>query len=627
MHKGKKPGQSGEGPGKKPPKRGFHNKDQLSKAPAGKGSSGDPLINQVIDDKYVIKELHAIGGMGKVYLALDKENLGKEEDAVVAVKFLRPEFSKNKVSVKRFMLEAEAAMRIKHPNVARTYDFGMFEDDKGNGGLYLVMEFVRGVSLHQLTANGQTFPWRLVGYAASEICDALSSAHKLGLMHRDIKPGNIMLTAKRERGKKKVSVKLLDFGITKSFIGKDAIPEDAGLPQSNGPYIQSDDLTQGVVGTPSCMAPEQVMGKECDNRVDIYALGSVMYKMLCGTFPFIGDDREMRAKKIVHEAELLSERAPNIEISKYFENVVMCALRKSIEKRFGNAIEFKEAIKEAVGDFDSALEGFDLPEDILEVIDEESSSKGHTVFLLEHLMEESKESEKMVPPEQEQSEAIDESEAQEENHFLKEKILEDLELIQEEERPRGKGWKVFWYVFGASAIIAALVFGIKTAYEHRKKLPPWLQKPVVNIVETVGDLTEQAKDYFAGNGEAKKEAAHKQVTFTVNTWPGEASVFLATDGEEEIIGETDKHGKLVFELPEGKHTLIIRKAPHERKVEIAPDRATVNVTFKDEDLKEPTPTEEKEPERPQIKLEEAEAVQSEPDKESVVPIDDVEVDK
>ncbi len=625
MHKGNKkpPGQNGEGPAKKPASKEagkFHGKDQPSKA-AAKEPSGDPLIDQVIDDKYVIKELHAIGGMGKVYLALDKENLNKEEDAVVAVKFLLPQFSRNKVYVKRFMLEAEASMRIKHPNVARTYDFGMFDDEKGNGGLYLVMEFVRGVSLYELTASGQTFPLKLVGHISSEICDALSSAHKLGLMHRDIKPANIILTVKIENGSKTASAKLLDFGITKSFIGKDNIPEDTGMQPNNGPSTDSGDLTQGnVVGTPRYMAPEQVRGDpDCDHRVDIYALGSVMYQMLCGTTPFMGNDMEVRAKKILHEAEPISDRAPNIEIPTYLENVVMCALQKDRDDRFGNALEFKEDIKSAVGDFDGALEDIDLPEDILEVIDKESSSEGHTVFLIQHLMEESEESEKVMPSEHKQDE-----DAVELKDELKEKLLEDLALM-EEEKPQRKGWRAFWYVLGVSAIIAALTLGIKTAYDHRKKLPPWLRKPVVKIVETFGDLTEQAKDYVAGNGEAKKDPAHKKVTFTVNTWPGEATVFLAIDGEEEIIGETDKSGKLVLGLPEGKHTLIIRKAPYERKVEIAPETPTVNVTFKDEDLKKPA--EEKPPEKPQIKLEEPEAVQPKPAKDSVVPIDDVEIEK
>jgi serine/threonine-protein kinase len=244
------------------------------------------------------------GGMAQVFKGTDTV-LGRE----VAIKILSLQYAKDQSFVDRFRREAQAAARLNHPNVVGVYDTG--SDD---GTHYIVMEFVEGRTLADfLSSGGSLLPERAVELASS-VCVALSEAHKAGIVHRDIKPGNIMVTRGGE-------VKVMDFGIARAASAETVT------------------ATATVLGTASYLSPEQAQGKPVDARSDIYSLGIVLYEMLVGRVPFGGDSAVAVAYKHVQEPPEPPSRI-NPDISPSLEAVVMRALAKNPDNRYQTAEEF-----------------------------------------------------------------------------------------------------------------------------------------------------------------------------------------------------------------------------------------------------------------------------------------------
>jgi serine/threonine protein kinase len=286
-------------------------------------AESDALIGQTIADKYRIDALLGKGGMGKVYRAT-RLFIG---DAV-ALKVMSAERVSDHTAVERFRREAQAAARLKHPNAVSIYDFGV----SSQGIVYLVMELVAGQSLrHIISQQGPLTP-----AAASEIlnqvCAALEEAHKHNIIHRDIKPDNIVVDARGDG----LSVKVLDFGIAKL---RDLSATATNLTQ-----------TGSVVGTPNYMSPEQCLGEELDHRSDIYSLGIVLYESLTGIVPF---NSPTSAAIVVQQVTQPPPplRSINISISPMVESVVMRALQKKREDRPQTALalarEFSAAVRGA----------------------------------------------------------------------------------------------------------------------------------------------------------------------------------------------------------------------------------------------------------------------------------------
>ncbi|MCZ7683336.1 MAG: serine/threonine protein kinase [Sandaracinaceae bacterium] len=232
------------------------------------------LIGRVIQGRFRIIDRIASGGMGAVYLA-EQLPLGRK----VALKVLEPaadNYSSKAQFQERFLLEAAAVAKLSHPNTIVLFDYGRTED----GRFFYAMELVEGVTLNKLIRDRRFVDPALAVHISAQICGSLREAHEAGLVHRDLKPGNIMLT---RRGDDPQFVKVLDFGLVK-VVGSDSQHE----------------LTRSgiVMGSPRYMAPEQVETRGVDHRADIYAFGTVLYHMLAGQPPFVypGQFETLRAQ-------------------------------------------------------------------------------------------------------------------------------------------------------------------------------------------------------------------------------------------------------------------------------------------------------------------------------------------
>src|SRR5438445_1274128 len=215
----------------------------------------EALIESTVAGRYRVVGRIAAGGMGEVYRAEDTV-LGRE----VALKVLHPQFAGDRGFVDRFRREARAAAILNHPNIVGVYDWGLTE-----GTYFMVMEYVRGHNLRTLLSEyGRLQPLQVVEIAA-QVLSALDHAHGHGIVHRDVKPENILIA-------REGTVKVADFGLARAFA-------DASISQAEGT----------VTGTVQYLAPEQIQGAPADPRTDLYALGVVMFECLTGRSPFSGE--------------------------------------------------------------------------------------------------------------------------------------------------------------------------------------------------------------------------------------------------------------------------------------------------------------------------------------------------
>lgn len=279
----------------------------------------DRLLPGMKAGDYVIEAPIAAGGCGTVYRA-HHAMLGRR----VAIKILSRELAESREMLKRFEREAKAVNQIQHPNIVDVIDFHRLPD----GRPYYVMELLEGSSLSELVKRHGRFAAAEALEILEPVCAALQAAHDKGIVHRDLKGGNIMVAS---RGEQKL-VKLLDFGIAKLIHPE---PGEAGL------------TTAGRrLGTPSAMAPEQFRGDPVDQRTDIYALGVLLYRLLTGQLPFPGaNSEEIERSHLNAPAPPPSRVAP---ISPAMDAIVLRCLEKKPERRYSSATEFIGALREAV---------------------------------------------------------------------------------------------------------------------------------------------------------------------------------------------------------------------------------------------------------------------------------------
>ncbi len=265
----------------------------------------DLSTGQVFANRYRIEQILGRGGMGVVYKATDTQL-----DEIVAIKTLPGDvMQRSPDDLERFKREIRLARKITHRNVLRTYDYGEAE-----GVYFISMEFVRGYTLSELLTEsaGRQMAPRVVMGISRQICRGLQAAHEQGIIHRDIKPQNVLIDAKGE-------VKLMDFGIARMTESKDAMTQ-AGL----------------IVGTPHYMSPEQVQGHQLDPRSDVYSMGVLMYEMLAGKRPF-----ESPSLTAVLTAHIMETPKPLVEVrpelGERIGAIVMRCLAKDPKARYADA--------------------------------------------------------------------------------------------------------------------------------------------------------------------------------------------------------------------------------------------------------------------------------------------------
>jgi len=254
-------------------------------------------------NRYEFIEELGTGGMGSVYRVFDRKI---EEE--VAIKLLKPEIAADKKTIERFRNELKLARKISHRNVCRMYE--LMEEESTH---YITMEYVPGEDLKSFIRRSKQLAIGTTISIAKQVCEGLAEAHRLGVVHRDLKPQNIMVD---EEG----NARIMDFGIARSVKGKGIT--DAGV----------------MIGTPEYISPEQVEGKEADQGSDIYSLGAILYEMVTGSVPFEGDTPFSIALK--HKSESPPDpKEANVQIPDDLSQVILKCMEKDKEKRFQSARE------------------------------------------------------------------------------------------------------------------------------------------------------------------------------------------------------------------------------------------------------------------------------------------------
>ncbi len=297
-------------------------------------SEGQELVGQVIASQFRILKKLGAGGMGSVFLAEQMEMERK-----VVVKVLHPELTAmNPVAIERFRREAKAVAQLNHPNIVQVFVFGQAE----NGQMYLAMEYIEGRDLaHELGHGPMPQPRSL--RILDQVCAALIEAHGAGIVHRDLKPENIMLA---DRHGNPDYVKVLDFGIAK-------------LHDHGGAHQPTLTKAGSVFGTPRYMSPEQVKGEPVDARSDIYALGVILYEMLCGRHPFEATTTiDYLMKHVSEPVPVPSIEFQDLEITPRIEQILLTCLEKSPADRYQSVAELQRDVRLALRDFSEAVRGF-----------------------------------------------------------------------------------------------------------------------------------------------------------------------------------------------------------------------------------------------------------------------------
>ena len=322
----------------------------------------DPFIGKNIEKYKVLSKLGE-GGMGIVYEA-EHIHIGKK----VALKILREDYTQKQDVVERFKQEARSATIIGHPNIIDVTDFGYTYD----GRVFFVMEYLDGDDMATVLENNRILPCKRVVRIIKQVCDALQAAHDKHIIHRDMKPENIFI---QHAGTEEEKVKILDFGIAKM-----SVLEGGGRKLTK---------TGVVFGTPEYMSPEQAAGKPVDHRIDIYAVGVILYEMLAGAVPFTGDTfMSILSKHIFESVPPLREMNPNLDIPEPLERIIYKCLEKEAENRFQDATSLAKAIDSMhlemeessitipAGQKGAKPEPIATPGKALEVIGEEEMFKG-----------------------------------------------------------------------------------------------------------------------------------------------------------------------------------------------------------------------------------------------------------
>jgi len=270
----------------------------------------DKYIGKRLDKRYEIKELIGVGGMAVVYSAFDIL-----EKRLVAIKILKDEFLSNKDFIRRFKNESNTIAMLSHPNIVKVFDVSL-----GDKIQYIVMEYVDGITLKDFIEKQKRVKWKDAIFFTGQVLSALSHAHRKGVIHRDIKPQNIMLL-------KDGTIKVTDFGIAKSL------------------GYETKTLTDKAIGSVHYISPEQAKGDTTDEKTDIYSVGVLLYEMLTGTLPFNADNAvSVAIMQLQSSPKPLRELNP--DIPEGLEEITLKAMQKNPQFRYNSTEDMLEALDE-----------------------------------------------------------------------------------------------------------------------------------------------------------------------------------------------------------------------------------------------------------------------------------------
>lgn len=284
----------------------------------------DPLLGVVVEGRYRIESVIGQGSAGTVYKAI-QELIGRE----VAIKVLHDYLVSDQEFIKRFTQEAKASSRLSHPNIITIYDFGVIP--KG-GRPYIAMDLLRGTPLSDIVAEQNHLPLDEAMPIFKQVCGALGEAHRQGVVHRDVKPENIVLV---ERSGQRYFPIVVDFGIAR------LVQEESDVARIT--------RTGTVCGSPTYMSPEQCTSSKVDHRSDIYSLGIVIYETLTGEVPFMSDELvKVMAMHLSDPPKPLNSVRADLQFPAKLEEVVYKALSKNPDQRYQTMDEFADALDESL---------------------------------------------------------------------------------------------------------------------------------------------------------------------------------------------------------------------------------------------------------------------------------------
>lgn len=299
------------------------------RAPTHPAKPADPFINERIAGKYRIKRVIAAGGMGRVYEGV-QEPIGRP----VAVKVIAPpreDQEDHETHAKRFFREASLLGRLSHPNIVVVYDYGTMEGEGHEHPYYLVMEYLQGRTLREVINQEAPLSLERVLRMGLQLCGALHDAHSQGILHRDLKPPNIMLT---QRGGDPDFLKIIDFGLVKEI-----------NPDVNDEVTSA----QNLVGSPLYMAPEQFTKNKTTVQSEIYSVGIILYEMISGHTPFTRSADSMVSdliiKHVMEPPPPIESFVPDAVLPQELIDAVMRCLEKKPEARFASLTELQEVLE------------------------------------------------------------------------------------------------------------------------------------------------------------------------------------------------------------------------------------------------------------------------------------------
>jgi serine/threonine protein kinase len=275
------------------------------------------LLNEIVGERYRVLEHLGQGGMGTVMIAEHVE-LGRR----VALKVLQDKIGEDATMRKRFQREARTLAAMQHPNIVALNDYGLWQ-----GTPYLVMELLEGRTLRDLLDAEKTLPLERALDITQQILRALGYAHGHGVIHRDLKPGNVFLQALPDQLD---HVKLLDFGFAKFT-----------KPDAAASLVTGDGI---LVGTPAYMAPEQATAARVDHRADLYSVGVLLFEMLSGRKPFEGSAMDLLRERLLHDAPSLRAVRPDLAVAPELEEVIERSLVREMARRWQSAADFSAAL-------------------------------------------------------------------------------------------------------------------------------------------------------------------------------------------------------------------------------------------------------------------------------------------